>query len=93
MAKTKIADIVEAIKEVVITPTPPTVVTADIPTEEFYNVTKEDGGVFFSIETVKIQGDKVISREKNDSNYMAVQLTKLKHMTFGKYFFLRDGQK
>jgi hypothetical protein len=59
---------------------------SDQPTEKFYNVKMVEGN-FFVIDTVKIQGDKVVSREENESDYMAVQLMKLKHKTFGRYYF------
>lgn len=58
-------------------------------TEVFYNV-KQVEGMFFVIETVTVQGDKVVKREESPSDFMAVQLTKLKHATFGRFFFNRS---
>jgi hypothetical protein len=62
-------------------------VEAESPSREFYAVDKVDGN-FFIIETILVNDkDQVVKRERDESDYLAVKLAKLKHSLFGKYYF------
>lgn len=57
------------------------------PITKFYAV-HQDQGQFYKIETIKMQGDKIVSRKLDDeSDYLAVKLAEMKHKLFGRFYF------
>lgn len=61
--------------------------TVTEPTIKFYAV-HQDGGQFYKIETLKVQGNKIVDRNiDNESDYLAVKLAEMKHKLFGRFYF------
>jgi hypothetical protein len=61
--------------------------TVTAPTVKFYAVHQVEGQ-FFKIETLKVQGDKIVDRTiDEDSDYLAVKLAEMKHKLFGRFYF------